>query len=126
MADPATATTAASLAAAVSGVTLAMLGVDYYSLLYGMVGAFLALGSTETMGRGKAVVYVVLSTIVGAALGNLAVLVLAPATQARAPLIVGCMLGGYGAQALASTLLKAALKRIDAIGGSPAPGGDGK
>lgn len=116
MAEPTT-TAAASLAAAMSGITIALLGVDYYSLLYGMVGAFLALGSAESMGRGRAILYVILSTLVGSAIGNASLIVFPVGSQTRAVLILGCLVGGAGAQLLVAALLKAALKRIDKLGG---------
>ncbi len=116
MTDPTT-TSAAAFAAMLSGVTLAMLGVDYYSLLYGMVGAFLALGSTETAGRGKAVAYVCMSTLVGAVVGNAALAFMPESMQVRQVLILGCLVGGYGAHLIAKAVLDAVLRRINKFGG---------
>jgi len=113
MAEPTTAT-AAAFAATASGVTLALLGVDYYSLLYGMVGAFLALGSAGAMGRSRAVAYVVLSTVVGAAIGNAAVTFFA--VSSRPLLILGCLVGGAGSQMLVASLIKALNSRIEKLG----------
>lgn len=116
MAEPtSTAAAAATYAAAASGVTLALLGVDYYSLLWGMVGAFLALGSAGSMGRRRAIVYVVLSTIVGAAIGNAAVAFFQ--VSSRPLLIIGSLVGGAGAQLLVAAMLKAAIARIEKLGG---------
>jgi predicted lysophospholipase L1 biosynthesis ABC-type transport system permease subunit len=103
--------TAAALAASLSGVTLALLGVDYYSLLYANVGALMALHQAEAMGRVRAVIFVVLCTLVGAALGNAALALFG--TTNRALLLVGCIIGGFGAQAILTRLLKHTLGRID-------------
>lgn len=103
-----------ALAASLSGVTLALLGVDYYSLLYGMVGALMALHQAEAMARTKAIIFVVLCTLVGAALGNAALALFG--TTSRALLLVGCILGGFGAQAILARLLKSTLGRIDKTG----------
>ncbi len=107
--------TAGTLAAAASAITLALFGVDYYSLLYGFVGALLALSEAGTMGRRRAVIYVALSTLVGGAFGNAAVTFFG--STARPFLILGCLIGGAGAQLLVSALLTAALKRIEKLGG---------
>lgn len=112
MTDPMTAT-AASLAATMSGVALALLGVDHYSLLYGMVGALLALASPQSMGRVRAIVHVVLATFVGAALGNAAMVLLPDSVQGRPILILGCLLGGYGAHVIAASLLRMVVSRLD-------------
>ena len=111
MAEPTSTTAVAAYAAAASGITLAVLGVDYYSLVYGMVGAFLALGSAGDMGKGRAVAYVILSTIVGAALGTAAVEFFS--VTSKAALFVGCVVGGAGSQTLVGAFIKAVVKRID-------------
>lgn len=109
---------AGTAVAAISGVTLALFGVDYYSLLYGMVGALLALGSSPATGRVRAVVFVFLSTLIGAAVGNVAVELLA--SHSRALLILGSVVGGAGAQKLVAAALNAVLGRISgAPGGTP-------
>jgi hypothetical protein len=112
-----TAVTAGAVAAAMSAASLALFGVDYYSLLYGLVGALLALPHVEQMGRGRAVLFVVLSTLAGAAMGNGLTAYLD--SKSRPLLIAGCLAGGILAQAFAGLLLKnaprlveAALKRI--------------
>lgn len=93
-----------AIAAAMSAVSLALFGVDYYSLLYGLVGALLALPHVEQMGRWRAVLFVVLSTLAGAVIGNGIVAYFA--TQSRPLLIAGCLAGGIVAQTLAAALLK--------------------
>lgn len=111
MPDPAI--TAGSIAAAVSTVTLAVLGVDYYSLLYGLVGALLALSQAGAMGRGRAIVYVSLSTLVGAVIGNFVVAYLD--SKSRHILIFGCLIGGILAQVIVAAVLKAGPVLADAV-----------
>jgi len=112
-------TTTASIAAAIvtglSGFTLAMLGVDYYSLLWALVGAFLALFQGAPMGRVRAMLFMVLSTLIGAALGTGGID--AFGSDSTKLLIVFSLVSGYGAQLLMSTLLGASVKRIDKLGG---------
>ena len=72
MPEPTT-TAAASVAAAASGLTLALLGVDYHSLLYGLIGALIAVGQAQHTSRWRAVLSVVLSTVTGAVLGTVVV-----------------------------------------------------
>lgn len=113
MPEPTT-STAAALAAALSTTSLALFGVDYYSLLYGCVGAMMAMTQAEAMTRTRAVIFMALSTLVGAALGNGALALLGSTN--RALLIVGCIVCGASAQLIVSRLIQAALSRIDALG----------
>lgn len=113
MPEPTT-TSATSMAAAVSGITLALLGVDYYSLLYGMIGALLAVSHSERMARGKAIAFVGLSTVIGAVLGSAAV-EMAGATS-RTMLIFGCVIGGAGAQGFVAALIRLGTAKIDQWG----------
>ncbi|HSW19541.1 MAG TPA: hypothetical protein VLJ86_20140 [Ramlibacter sp.] len=105
MAEPASATMAAG-AAALSAVTLALFGVDYYSLLYALVGALMALGRAEQMGRARAIVYVLLSTLSGAVIGNVVTDYFQ--LRSRIVLIALCLVGGLVAQAVASVIFRAA------------------
>lgn len=136
MAEP-TSTTVAALAASLSGVTLALLGVDYYSLLYGMVGALFAVVHANNIaptpppatpdvlsnvarvtkiivGSGRVVIYVAFSTLAGAVIGNAAVALIGGSN--RSLIILGCLIGGAGAQAVVSATLNAALARIKRLG----------
>jgi uncharacterized protein YneF (UPF0154 family) len=101
-----------AVAAAMSAISLALFGVDYYSLLYGLVGALLALPHVEQMGRWRAVLFVVLSTLAGAVIGNGILAYFASSN--RALLIAGCLAGGIVAQALAAALLKNVPRLFDA------------
>jgi crotonobetainyl-CoA:carnitine CoA-transferase CaiB-like acyl-CoA transferase len=105
MPEPTSASLAA-FAAGLSAVTLALFGVDYYSLLYALIGALLALARSEQMGRGRAVVYVLLATFAGAVLGNLAAAQLA--SPSRFVAIGACLVGGIVAQAFATVIFNTA------------------
>ena len=98
-------TTAATLAAAASGITLALLGVDYYSLLGGLLGAMLAMSKTDTTTtRLKAIWAVVLTCLVGAILGSASV-ALAGGHTSRAVLVAICLVCAAGAQRFISRLV---------------------
>ena len=112
MADPAT--TAASVAAAASAITMALFGVDHHSILYGFIGALIAVSQSQHSSRWRAVVSVVLSTFAGAALG--AGVVQALGAEGKAALLLGCLVGGAGAQVLVMALVRAAEIRIDRMG----------
>lgn len=105
-----------ALAATLSTISLALFGVDYYSMLGGFLGALLALPQAESMGRFKALLFVALSTLVGAVIGN--VLVVLAGSTARPLLILGCIVGGAGAQLLVATVIKALTTRIEKLGGT--------
>jgi len=113
MTEPAT--TAASVAAAASGITMALLGVDYHSLLYGLIGALIAVSQAQHTSRWRAVASVVLSTVTGAVLGTAAAEVLG--LTGKAALLLGCIVGGAGAQALVLALVRAAESRVSRMGG---------
>lgn len=115
MPDPSVPITAATVAGAVSGFTLALLGVDYYSLVWSLVGAMYALGQRDALPWKRAVAYVSLSTLIGAALGNGASS--ASHVESRAFLIVASLVAGAGSQLLVGALIQAALQRINKIGG---------
>lgn len=108
---------AAAISAALSATTLALIGVEYFALLWGLIGALLAMGGAASMTRFRAIVYVALSTLVGAAIGH-GVLAFMDSTS-RPALILGSLIGGYGAQELIKRAMDAITKRIDkTIGGA--------
>lgn len=104
-----------ALALALSTISLALLGVDYYSLLWSLVGALLALFQAEKMGRVRSVIYIALSTLVGAACGTGALSSIS--STSRPLLIIGSLVGGFGAQVIVTALLRASVKRIEKLGG---------
>lgn len=114
----ATTQTATALAATFSGITMALLGVDHYALVYAFIGAAFALFESERMGRLRALVFVLLSTAGGAAMGS--GLVVLSGTSSRALLIAGCVVCGFGLPAILSRLLRRGLHVIDS-GKPPAP-----
>jgi hypothetical protein len=124
--------TATALAASLSGITLALLGVDYYSLLYAFVGALFALYEAERMGRGKAVLFAVLSTLAGAVMGSLlpqlvgswAGAQISPGA-ARLLLMAGSIVCGFGMQSILARLLRRSLLLIDGKTPAAAAGDDG-
>lgn len=109
MTEPITTTGATTLVATVSAFTLTFLGVEYIALIWALVGALVVLGQVE-MRRWKAVGFVVLSTLVGAALGHGLLMVFD--SDKRALLIVGSVVGGFGSQALLASLLARANNTI--------------
>lgn len=98
--------------AGISALALAVFGFDYYSLLYALAGAMFALLQSEQMTWGRAIVYTLLATLAGAALGNI-VAAYVTDKPTRATVIGFCFLGGLIASALASALLKAAPRFAD-------------
>jgi uncharacterized membrane protein len=116
--DPNHAITA--LAALLSTLTMALLGLDHISVVWGFVGALFALYQSERMGRWRAICFVVLSTLGGAALGN-GLLAAAGVQQpaGRLLLYMFCLVCGFGAQVIVARLLRRGLRAVDE-GKSPA------
>lgn len=110
---------ATAFAAAASQVLLALFGVDYYAMLWAFFGSLLALSQSQQMGRSRALVYVLLSTMAGAALGTVFI-DWADSTR-RGYLIFGSLVGGFGAQYIISALLQGVLNRIKSLGGPHDP-----
>lgn len=108
-------TTTAVLTVGLSTTTLALFGVEYFALLWAFIGALFALMQSQAMGRWRAVFFVAISTLIGAALGSGFVDVVQ--TTSRPILILAVLIGGAGAQTLIGSILKAAQTRIDGIGG---------
>lgn len=104
-----------AIAAGASTVTMALLGVDHYALVWGMVGALLAVYQAENLGRARSVIFVTLSTLVGAACGTGALSAIS--SDSRPLLIVFSLVAGFGAQVIVTRLLRAFLHRIDRLGG---------
>lgn len=119
----------AAMAAAASAVSLALFGVDYYSLLYALIGALMALARSDQMSRGRAVLYVLLSTFAGAVIGNVVASYWEHPT--RIALIALCLVGGLIAQVVATVILRVApgltekaVRRIERAFGGSAGGGN--
>lgn len=107
----------AKLSAALSVGTLALLGVDHYSLIWGFVGALAALYQhKDRMGAFRAITFVMLSTLSGAAMATWGISYLDTETR---PVLIGLSLvAGFGAQILLTALIRNAIHRINQLGGS--------
>jgi hypothetical protein len=115
MTEPTTSTAAAGLAASLSGVTMALIGVEWYALFWSLIGALFVMGESPSMGRGRAVLWVVLTMLIGAALAH--GFVAAFDLKNRAILIGFSAVFGAGAQRVVSALIRAAESKIDKFGG---------
>lgn len=106
----------AKLSAAFSVGTLALFGVDHYALIWGFVGALVALFQhRERMGAFRAITFVMLSTLSGAAMATWGITYLDTGTR---PVLIGMSLvAGFGAQLLLTALIRNAIHRINQIGG---------
>ena len=105
-----------AFALALSALTMSLLGVDYYSLVWGMVGAQFALFQNDVpMGRVRSVIYIALSTLIGAAVGTGILSIFS--SESRALLILVSLVGGFGAQKIVTELLNAGLARIGKMRG---------
>lgn len=115
-----------SLAALASALTMALIGLDHISVMWGLVGALFALFQSERMGHGRALFFVVLSTLGGAALGN-GLLAAAGVAQpaGRLLLYAACLVCGFGAQAIVARLLRRGLSEVDGNSPAAAAGKDG-
>lgn len=103
----------AAIVAGVSQLLLTLFGVDYYAMLWAFIGSLLAITQTLAMTRTRAIIYVLLSTLIGAVLGSAAVAFLG--TGNRAFLAVLSCVGGVGHQTLIALLLKVAEGRINSF-----------
>lgn len=113
MGEPTTAT-AATFTAAASTVTLAVLGVDYYSLTYGLIGALFAVSHLARMHWARVVGFVMLSTVLGAMLGSAAIEF--TGTTSRTMLILACAIGGAGSHGFMAALIKLVQTKINRVG----------
>lgn len=100
---------AGSIAAAVSAAVLSLLGVPWLALLWGTVGAVTAMVFTAPESRTGAMVSVVASALVGAALGH-GFAELMQATNAMQ--IVASLVCGAGAKPLLTAAIERAQKVI--------------
>lgn len=97
----------------VSGMLLALLGVDYYSLLWAVVGSVGALLYSAPTSRSRAAFSVFISTLMGAALGTA---VAEHVGGSRSVLIVMSIVCATGPQLLINALLSRIVKTINRDG----------
>ena len=114
MHEPHTSSFAAAMAA-ISGYTVAALGVEWHALLWAFVGVMLANAPDASLSTVRATVYVALATLVGAAFGH-GFIALLDSTK-PALLILFSVIGGAGAKPLVFRAIEALGKRIDTLGG---------
>jgi hypothetical protein len=95
-----------------------VLGVDYYALIWGLFGALFASAFfSASVGRRRAVLEVVLSTLAGAVCGS----IVADHSESRRILMFMCFICGAGSQPIVSAAIKATVARIDRVAGKPDP-----
>jgi hypothetical protein len=109
-------TTAGSLAAALSAAALALFGVPWLALLWSTIGAVVMLVFTPPESRAGAILTVVASALVGAALGHAGVEMaerLVPALAGvQALQIMAALVCGAGAKPLLTTAIERAQRLI--------------
>lgn len=99
-----------------SALSLALLGVDYYAIIWGMIGALSRLAFTEEqMPAFRAAVTVGASTALAAGLAH-GISGLAPTASMRAALIFSAVVIGFGAQAIARATVEALLAKLKRFG----------
>lgn len=114
-------TTVAVIVSSLSATLLALLGVDYYSLLWAIVGSVGALLYSAPTSKGRAVFSVCLSALMGAALGTAVAENLA---GSRSVLIVASIVCSTGPQLLINALLSRLVSAINK--GAPTEGQEKK
>lgn len=102
--------------AGISTYTMALFGIDYYSLVYALLGAMLLLSSHKKTTKLRAVGFVLLSAVTGAAMGT--ALIEYVGTTSKSALFVAAMVCGGGALWLLKTMLDALTNRIKQAGGT--------
>ena len=115
---------AATVAAAISAATLAILGVPSLALMWGMFGAIAMVVFAQGESQGKVIGVVLMSGLVGAAGGNWFAVFAAPPEGSKPLLILASLIVGAGAKTLLSMAVAAVASRIEKAGGSM-PGKDG-
>lgn len=109
-------TVLAAFVTAASQALMTLFGVDYYAVMWAFVGSLAALTQAK-MTMPRAVFYVFLSTMVGAALGSAAFDHLESKT--KTVLLLCSVVGGFGWQIIMTALVQAVVSRIKTIGGVP-------
>lgn len=101
---------------AISAVTLTLVGVDYYGIVWALLGAlYNVYGRQSPDSKLKTTAFIILSTLIGAGLGMAAAAVIGVTVKIVAS--VCCLIGGYGIQQILESLKKATTSRIDRMGG---------
>lgn len=106
--------TAATLAASLTGAALALFGVSYYALLWGLFGALFGLVLTQAEGRWVAISSVIISALIGAALGEFFSEIIHGGQRGVIALSAIC---AAGAKPIVTTCISALQVRIEKAGG---------
>lgn len=106
---------AAAAAAWLSAASLALIGVDYYVIVWGLFGALVWLAFGERSDRTRAIVTVTASTICAAALAH--GIAVAATDGQRPALIAIAFVVGAGAQPILRACVDALASRIKLFGG---------
>lgn len=112
-----TAPDAVSFGVWLSAAALALIGVDYYALVWAGAGAVVSMMLTPTEARGSMLLQLVGSTLAGAGAAGAIALHLG---GGRPVLIAAALIVGAGAKVLMLAAIGAARRRIDALGGKAA------
>lgn len=110
-----TESTATGSAAALGSIVLALLGVSYYAVLWGLFGAIFGLVLTPVESRWSALFSVLFSALLGAALGDALSSWAGGGQKATIALSAIC---GAGAKAVVSAAIFALSTRIKGMGGA--------
>ena len=116
MAEP-TGSTVAVVAIWLSSAVMALLGVEYYALVWGIVGAIFTMTMSRSESRKSAVISVICSALAGAALAGF----MAGTVGGGRPALIACaFLAAAGAKVIVSAAIRAIEARITAAGGKSA------
>jgi len=116
MSDPAV-HVAAAYATSASAISLAIIGVDYYAIVWGLLGALSMLALTAPVTRTRAVLTVMASTACAAAMSHFLVGLIAEDKESRSAIIAVAFVLGAGAQPVLLEVIEAIVTRIRAWGG---------
>lgn len=121
MSEPA-GTTVAAVAASLSALSLALLGVDYYAIVWGLLGALARLALTEEQTTSaKATLAVGASTVLAAGMAHVLAggFEMVTGSGGRGALVSSALALGFGAQILAHRAVEALAARIQRFGEGP-------
>ncbi|MDE2098889.1 MAG: hypothetical protein KGL39_16670 [Patescibacteria group bacterium] len=102
MAEPTSSIAVASLAATLSSITMQLLGVPGLAVVWGFVGAMMTMSQMQAMPWPRAVLFGLLSTLSGAAIGAGSVGLMG--VSGNPALILGSLAGGAGAFGIVGSL----------------------
>lgn len=104
------------LVTALSSFLFAVLGVDYYAMLWATIGAVTTLLWSSPTRKIEGAITMLVSALIGAALGSF---VNDQVLHSRSFLLVTSLVGGAGAQPLVKSLVSGAVTWLDRKAGNP-------